>query len=491
MQQSEEMMRRANEKGSALILALILLLVLSIIAVSLSFLSQAETWSSLNYRLMSQARYGAESGLNKAMNHLIYAYVPPGTVGDPMTAYNMNVSPVTSGGNPVILSANTSQSSNYPVSAVQTAFNTAAQGTLANGQGGSMSYAAYATLLSMRQLSVYGSATPVTIQTWQITADGTISGVRNAQVQVSGILERQTTPVFSYAVFATYNGCSALTFGGGGITDSYDSSTVSGGSVTKQAYGGNVGTNGNLAENGNPTTIEGSLSTPRTGVGTCSSSNITAWTNNQGTVTGGIVELPQPITYPTPTIPPPGATDLSMTKNWDCPSGANAITGCSTSGSGKFIPPGSYGNINLTGGALLHLSAGTYNINSISEAGQSQVIIDSSPVIMNVAGNNSSNPIDLTGGGVANATLNPSNFQISYAGTGTINVKGGAQASALVYAPNATFSFNSAGGDWYGAIIAKSMTDMGGAAVHYDRRLSNEFMTVGNYMVTSFTWKKY
>jgi hypothetical protein len=425
------------------------------------------------------------------MNYLIYTYSPPGTVADPLTGYNMNVSPVTAGGNPVILSGNSSQSSNYPVSSVQSAFNTASKGTLSNGHGDAMSYAAYATLLSMRQVSVYGSATPVTIQTWKITSDGTIAGVRNATVELNSTLERQTTPVFSYAVFADFNGCAALTFGGGGTTDSYDSSTVSGGTVTKQSYGGNVGTNGNLTENGNPTTINGSLSTPRTGVGTCTATNITAWTDNQGQVTGGIVELPQPINYPTPTIPSPGATDLSMNKTWNCPTGANAITGCSTSGSDKFIPPGSYRDLSLTGGALLHLSAGTYNINSISEAGQSQVIIDSGPVLLNVAGNSNSNPISLTGGGVANATLNPANFQISYAGTGTVNVKGGAQASALIYAPNCTFSFNSAGGDWYGAVIAKTMTDMGGAAVHYDRRLATEFQMVGNYMVSSFDWKKF
>src|SRR5712692_170205 len=155
--QSEEIMKRANEKGAALILALILVLMLSIIAVSLTFLSQSETWSSMNYRLMSQARYGAESGLNKTLNYLIYTYVPPATLAD-LNAYNMTVSPVTAGGNAVILSANSSQS-NYPVSSVQSAFSTAAQGTLTNGRGGSMNYAASAKLLSMRQVSVYGSLT--------------------------------------------------------------------------------------------------------------------------------------------------------------------------------------------------------------------------------------------------------------------------------------------------------------------------------------------
>jgi len=49
------------KKGIALILTLILLLVMSVMAVSLMFISQTETWSGLNYRLMSQARDGAEA----------------------------------------------------------------------------------------------------------------------------------------------------------------------------------------------------------------------------------------------------------------------------------------------------------------------------------------------------------------------------------------------------------------------------------------------
>jgi len=35
------------------------------------------------------------------------------------------------------------------------------------------------------------------------------------------------------------------------------------------------------------------------------------------------------------------------------------------------------------------------------------------------------------------------------------------------------------------------MTDVGGAAVHYDRRLQKEYLTLGNWMMNSFTWKKY
>ena len=50
------------------------------------FVSKTETLSSHNYRLMSQARYGAESGIHQATNYLLsnaYLNVSPGsaTVG--------------------------------------------------------------------------------------------------------------------------------------------------------------------------------------------------------------------------------------------------------------------------------------------------------------------------------------------------------------------------------------------------------------------------
>ena len=97
---------------------------------------------------------------------------------------------------------------------------------------------------------------------------------------------------------------------------------------------------------------------------------------------------------------------------------------------------------------------------------------------------------DLTGNSVQNATLNPMNFQMLYAGTGSVSLKGNSQASGLLYAPLATFSFGG-GADWYGAVIGASLTDMGGAAIHYDRRLGGTAYTISNYMLDSFTWQKY
>src|SRR4029077_13719887 len=151
-------MNPKKEKGVALILALILLLIISVMAVSLMFISQTETWSSLNYRLMSQARDGAEAGINAAANYVINTYTPPSSSGtDLLSSYNSNVSPVqypaaNSGNHDVILSTSSAhRASNYPVSSVETAFQSAAQGNLTAGNV-TVGYATSAVLLRQDQV---------------------------------------------------------------------------------------------------------------------------------------------------------------------------------------------------------------------------------------------------------------------------------------------------------------------------------------------------
>lgn len=458
----------------ALVLTLLMTMALSLVAASLLFLAQTETYATANYRLMSQARYGAESGVHRAINYLINDYMAPGGAGDPLGAYDAVVSPVTFNGNAVVLSGNGAVASNYPVSAVQSAFQGAVQGSLAAGST-IVQYGPYATLLSMRQVTTYGGALQ-TVQTWQITSTGTITAARTAQVEVSSVLERQITPAYSYAAFATSENCGALSFSGGVVTDSYDSQNIQmqDGNVVTQAVSGNVGTNGNLTVTGSGTTVNGSLSTPRTGVGNCHNGSPDALTQSGGaTVTAGIIQLPQAVSLPAPSAPNPLPPTSSLNIQGD-----------------TSLAPGTYGNISLTSGAIVHLSAGAYTVNSISMAGNSTLIIDSGPVIMNVAGQNQNTPVDLTGGSVVNASLNAANLQITYAGTETLKLAGGSQNAALVYAPAAAAQL-SGGSDFFGSVIASTVSVTGGTAIHYDRRLANEFFTVGNYMLGSFTWKKY
>src|SRR5262245_37127212 len=124
---------RRTDEGAALVMSLLLAMALSAIAVSLIFLSETETMSSLNYRLMSQARYAAESGVHKSINYLLNNYAKPGTLADPLANYDLTVSPVTYNGAPVVLSSVPGVASNYPLAAVVTAFDNASHGQLAVG----------------------------------------------------------------------------------------------------------------------------------------------------------------------------------------------------------------------------------------------------------------------------------------------------------------------------------------------------------------------
>jgi hypothetical protein len=487
-----------GERGTALIVSMLLMMVLSVLSASLMFLAQTETASSASYKLMSQARYGAESGVHSTINYLTNTYVLPGTPADPLANYDLTKSPVTYNNQAVVLSSNTAVPSNYPIAAVQTAFKNAVQGTLVAGNQ-TVSYNASAKLMSMIPLVTYDGASTV-VQTWEITADGSVAGARSATVEVTSRLEQQMVPAAAYATFATGGACGALNFGGGELINSYDSrAPLVGGAPQLSGTGGNVGTNGNMTLSGQAT-VDGTLSTPRTGVGGCSNGNVDALSESgQATVTQGLVKLPQTVNEPAPAAPnpmPPPATSNDFTKN----------SGCAGAGGCAFVTVGGQDVATLTGGTkaaplvlgdvsvdtqgTLHLTAGYYNFNSITAGSHGTIIIDSGPVIVNIAGQNQATPIDLSSGAFSNPTFDAGQFQVLYAGTGSIKLNGGAQNSMVVYAPNATASFPAANSNFYGSITV-SQISANGAQIHYDRHLGTEFLVAGNQMLTAFTWKKY
>src|SRR5436309_2360162 len=184
-----------HERGIAIVLALFLMSAMSVLAASLMFLSQTETYASMNYRIMSQTRYGGEAGVQKAASFLLdpaqYTMPGPTNVTDPLTNYDTTGSPVKcklgaigcTVGQPIVLSAVAGVASNYPVAAVRTAFNNAGHGTLAAGNA-TISYGSYATLVMMQVFDAYGGGQDV-LQTWEITGDGSFTGTRTATVEVS------------------------------------------------------------------------------------------------------------------------------------------------------------------------------------------------------------------------------------------------------------------------------------------------------------------
>jgi hypothetical protein len=476
------------------VIVMFMVMTMSLLGASLVFVSRTETLSSLNYQTVTQSRYAAEAGIAAATNYFLNDYATPTAGGaDPIAAYDITQSPVRLLGNnqPVVLSSDPAQS-NYPVQAIVDDFADKSEDELTAGHGKTV-YSATATLLAMRQMTDSYTGDLITLQTWRIEGKGAADGAAAASVEVSAVLEVNDKAVFSYAAFATANGCGSLSFAGGAHTDSYDS-TIANSWNSPTPSGGDVGTNGNLSDNGNAY-IDGTLYTPRSGVGNCSGGNITAATAG-ATISGGVTQLSQPVTFPTP--PPPDPLPPTSNDMFSKTSGCGSAAFCTNNaGVGVTIHPTdastvvTLGNVSVTGGALLHLSAGIYVVNSLSMIGNSTIVVDGpGPIVFKVAGVNQTTAIDFTGGTISNTSFDPAAMQFLYGGTGNVKLTGGADTSGLVVAPNASVSI-SGGGDFYGAVIAGTVTGTGGAAIHYDRSLQRRFMTEGNPVLHQFTWKNY
>ena len=482
---------RSGERGIAIIMVLFMVMSMSLVGASLTFVSRNETMSSMNYQTTTQTRYAAESGVAAATNYLLNTYVAPTVAGaDPIAAYDTTVSPVRWNNAPVVLSSDPAVASNYPIAATQTAFAASSSGNLTVGSG-TTAYAASATMLTMKVMTDSYTGAQFTVQMWRIAGAGSIDGAGAATVQVTAVLETTDKPVFSYAAYATASGCDSIHFVGGAFTDSYDS-TVANDWMSPDLSGGNVGTNGNYNGGGS---IHGSLSTPRTGVGDCAAGAVTA-ADSIASIDDGLTSLSQAVTFPTPPAPSPlpPTTNDSIGKNTGCPAGVLHCVG--NPGSGITITPPTastvvtLGNVSATGGATIHLSAGVYVVNSLSLTGGSTIVVDSGPIVFKVAGVGSGTPIDLGGGIISNPTYNPSNMQFIYGGTGNISLTGNAATAATVMAPNAAAQLNGTG-DFYGALIAATVSGGGNSAIHYDRNLLKGAVTQGNAILHQFSWSSY
>jgi len=518
-----------KERGIALVLALFLMSALSVVGASLMFLSQTETYASMNYRMMSQARYAAEAGVQKAANFLLDSTqnITP-TAADLLNPAlcDRTVSPVTCNNQEVILSASASKASNYPVAAVQTAYNNAAKGTLVSGNL-SLTFGTYARLIALQAFASYGGGQAVA-ETWEVVADGGLSGTPKATVEILAMIETPRVPASSYAAFGTDIMCGALSFGGSVDVKSYDSSLLTGTTVPDATHGamtdagGDVGTNGNLTILGHAD-VGGKLYTPRTGVGACTNGADGAidglTEGGSATVTGGMVKLPTAIAYPTPTLPGPSTlpdVNISSVGAGTCativPAAqlaqciANPATNTITLTGGGLTLPGltlsSHVNLVLTAGA----PTAQYNVNSIKLVGGSTIgIAATSPaqgVELGIIGKDPTgaalaNPVDLTGGsqtavvGCASCSnYDASMLQMIYAGTGELKVGGNNDSVMTVYAPNALFTLSGTG-NVYGSILTHRLNDIGNGDIFYDRRLLHDFWVVGNPMIGTFTWQRY
>jgi hypothetical protein len=537
--------RMRSERGVALFLALILVTTLSVLTVSMMFLSQSESLSSGNYRLMTQARYGAEAGVQKAADYLSHNFDST-TLMAINTAYEASpTSPVKFGVLPVILSSDPGQASNFPDQATITAFNAATTGALISGNT-TINYTVKATLVSMQKMVDSYSGLNKVAQTWQVTSDATIQGVHRSTVEVTAVIDTPLVPAIQFAAFATSPLCDSLHFQGNVRTNSYNSADtdyhpyingVANPNYSAPQYctqgpsyapgcmdntGGDVGTNGNLDIAGH-VDVKGNLSSPITGVGSCTNNGGVASTaltsTGAATVEGGApLKLPQTVMLPTPKTPaltpystpvtlgagnvtdackilngstniPPLATDPPLA---NCSVSGNTVT--LSSPPGLTLPPltlGDHVNLvltaqatNVAGGVLAQTAVSQeYDFSSITLTGQSSFgVYTDTPahsVSVYLTGKKSDNTnitdvLNFQGGASASdATFGAvqgcqacSPFDASllgffYGGDGTITTVGNPSAAATFYAPNATANLGGTA-DLYGAMIAKTLWINGG-----------------------------
>jgi Tfp pilus assembly protein PilX len=540
---------RGSERGVALIVALLAILVLSVLSIALMSTSQSQTWTSLNYRLAAQARYAAETGVQTTMNWLSSSSYPVPT----FASYTMTTNPVQYGGKAVVLSP-VSGGSNYPDATVVTNFGKVAAGSIPGVSNAS--YTTTATLLRMTSgggvawLPGTGSGA---MQTWQITSTGTIGGLLNATVQVTQTFERAGSPIFQYGLEALGTSCGAITLAGSDYTDSYNSAA---GTYASQTAGsaGSIATNGNV-NLASSAKVNGNIGAPNTKVGACPNGLTDSGSGNYGKLTA-VSNMTAPLPFGCSSTPCYPTNPAVITTAQNISTGCTGITGCTKSattdslydgGSSKTVndftlAPGSYGNITINGADVVHVSAGTYTINSINFAQDGQFVVDSGPVVFQIAGNCSSGcptesvpatAMGLSGGGSVTATeviygagfagLNgcapsggkgvianpdvygkescgptkatfsgiPSNMQIVYGGTNLIRL-GGMPNAAVIYSPAGHYYTPGAPVGLYGSVITSTFDDASGSPWHYDTAEQNSVMQVGQFRpVGGFSWSKF
>jgi hypothetical protein len=360
--------------------------------------------------------------------------------------------------------------------------------------GVTANYSVAARLQTMKVVMQVGNV-PLGIQVWNVTSRGDVDSGQDAQVEIDALVENVARPAFGFAAFGIAQVCGSVSMGGGATTDSFDSE-IGTYEETKTDSGGNIGSNGNIYLNGPATEVNGSASSPRGGSGDCTAVTIPGLEiENGATLTEGQQLLAGPLIFP----PPPPADPMTPTNNQSVTGNNNLCSaftvGCTEPSSKNItLTPGSYGNVSVSSGNILHLTAGTYSFNSLILTGAAQIVIDSGPVILNLAGqglSGSSPVIDVSGGSeIVNAGGVAKDLQILYAGGQPVNLSGGASSYGVVYTPSANVTING-NNDWYGSFVGRTVNGGGGMQLHYDRSLGDDFYIRGEYRPISFNWKKY
>jgi Tfp pilus assembly protein PilX len=334
-----------DDRGIALILVMLALLVLATMAAAIVFSARSETLASYNYKLNTQADYLAKAGLQQAVNWFrssayqavsaaqvpTYYNVAPDSSG--LSLYTSNSTPVqciggctvTSGNNGVqLIGIPGTGSSNYPSinnaagQAVATEFaNDLVNVRVTADANNSGTFSVNAVLLSYQTVN---AGTPPNlndqpVEIWLITSQGTWTGSSGQSTALATVVEQAVIqPVYtpSYGD-ALYGYCSVTMNGSAGVcTDSFNSAYGQYGGANKSvasgqcdsastnviASGAGVGANGGVTLGSN-VTVAGDVT-----IGTDPSAGCTAdgYSGSTSSVLGQVIDGPHQDPPPLPTF---------------------------------------------------------------------------------------------------------------------------------------------------------------------------------------------
>lgn len=387
----------ARERGVALILVMLLMLVLSVLAATLVFTARSETFASYSYKLDTQADYVAKAGIETAVNWFRsnrYQAVPQASTttyynvtsdGSIFNLYSSNTSPVqcinaTASKCPtqnaaVQLISYGSGSNNFPAdlnnsssTLVTTEFANDLKNAAITGDTNNKGYFCInAYLLNYQTVNCPTCAVnPTPMETWLITSQGTWGG----SSCTSGVIAQAEEQAIIQPMFqsnwgnALYGYCSVTMSGSSGVcTDAYNSAlgpygggnpSVASGACSSSSTnvvdsGAGIGANGYVSLGSN-VTISGNVTLGNvnyTPPSSCCGTTPTCGYSGGGTVQGSVINSP-PVPVPSvPAIPgtgqsgyttfPTGLVSYITSASLPQTSSSN-----STPPTGPFTPPSTF-----------------------------------------------------------------------------------------------------------------------------------------------------
>jgi Tfp pilus assembly protein PilX len=512
---------QGSERGMALVFTLLGLLLLSMLAASLMFVTSAGSFASMSFKSQMQASFAANTGVQAAVNWFRTYYAPNWLdtstgIATTATAYTYTVQPPTYAGSLVTLGGS---GPHFPdaTNAVQNSF--AALSTSPNNQitmgNTTGSYTITTAKLMAHDRYKKMDNTDVISERWEVSVTGTVAGpLGDSTVRETAVVERVFLPLFNDAI----RGKCKVDLKGNVETDSYFSAAgpynAAGNKFTGADAQASVGSNALIQASGASATINGNA----------------YWGGASGTCTGGeeiakdtivkgkIIEAPG---VPFPPISP-SFTDTAGSSTEECKTVDPAYMRYNTLSVSSYNPNLAANHHNgcdakkdayLCVPARSAATSAYFFFNTLNTGGSGGVYLKrmTNPAgacdASNIAGDcTAANPcaaarvyvnmgMSLTGNNGIIGCLDPRYLSFFYTGgpasgiadsADTISYLGNSEFYGTIYAPYATVKISGTA-DTYGSITALNVEDGGNAKVHYDLSLQNMWGSASPFRIINQT----